>query len=260
MIHSETLDIFNEVPQDRDIIAQRAKKQLDLTVDLLFAGSRLDRKIQQLDNVARAVMDCAVDGDVIVDFCSGGGHLGIVLAHLLPRCRVIMVDNKEESVRQARRRAAQLALPNMELIQSNLDYFKGRFNIGVALHACGVATDLVLHSCLSKRASFVLCPCCYGNLALDVPITYPQSRWLMERFITQSDFSILARVADHPTDRLTGRMCMAVVDLDRIAAAAQRGYKVVLKKLQPDSCTPKHNLLIGRALHSSDKHQSELQL
>ena len=248
------------MPQDRDIIAQRAKKQLDLTVDLLFAGSRLDRKIQQLDNVARAVMDCAVDGDVIVDFCSGGGHLGIVLAHLLPRCRVIMVDNKEESVRQARRRAAQLALPNMELIQSNLDYFKGRFNIGVALHACGVATDLVLHSCLSKRASFVLCPCCYGNLALDVPITYPQSRWLMERFITQSDFSILARVADHPTDRLTGRMCMAVVDLDRIAAAAQRGYKVVLKKLQPDSCTPKHNLLIGRALHSSDKHQSELQL
>jgi hypothetical protein len=69
-------------------------------------------------------MDCAVDGDGIVDFCSGGGHLGIVSAHLLPRCRVIMVDNKEESVCLARRRAVQLALPNMELIQSNLDYLR----------------------------------------------------------------------------------------------------------------------------------------
>lgn len=48
-----------------------------------YPGSRLERKIQQLDNVGRAVMECAVDGDVIVDFCSGGGHLGLVLAQVL---------------------------------------------------------------------------------------------------------------------------------------------------------------------------------
>nr|SVE75751.1 EOG090X0615 [Daphnia hispanica] len=75
-------------------------------------GSRLDRKIQQLDGMATAVIEAVSEGDVIVDFCSGGGHLGIILAHLLPHCHVIMVDNKEESVRNARRRVAQLKLNN----------------------------------------------------------------------------------------------------------------------------------------------------
>nr|SVE72933.1 EOG090X0615 [Ceriodaphnia reticulata] len=105
-------------------------------------GSRLDRKIQQLDGMAAAVIDTVSEGDVVVDFCSGGGHLGILLAYLLPRCHLIMVDNKEESVRHARSRVALLKLTNVTIIQSNLDYFRGRFDLGIALHACGVATDL----------------------------------------------------------------------------------------------------------------------
>ena len=209
----------------------------------MLLGSRLERKIEQLDNMVAAVMDSVAEGDTIVDFCSGGGHLGIVLAHLLPRCRVVMVDNKEESVRQARIRVAQLKYPNVSLIQSNLDYFNGSFDLGVALHACGVATDLVLQACLSNRASFVLCPCCYGNLALELPVQYPQSRLYRERSILSPDFAHLARGADHVT--AIGRLCMAAVDLDRIARANEEGYRVSLKKLKPDSCTPKHDLIIG---------------
>ena len=38
---------------------------------------------------------------VVVDFCSGGGHLGILVAHLLPRATVCLVENKEESLRRA---------------------------------------------------------------------------------------------------------------------------------------------------------------
>jgi hypothetical protein len=30
-----------------------------------------------------------------------------------------------------------------KLFQGNMDYFSGKFDIGVSLHACGVATDLV---------------------------------------------------------------------------------------------------------------------
>ena len=39
----------------------------------------MERKIQQLDGMAAAVIDSCSLGDVIVDFCSGGGHLGIVV-------------------------------------------------------------------------------------------------------------------------------------------------------------------------------------
>lgn len=194
--------------------------------------------------MATAVIDAVKEGDVIVDFCSGGGHLGIVLAYLLPHCLVVMVDNKEESVRNARRRVAQLKLNNVTIIQSNLDYFRGRFDLGVALHACGVATDLVLHTCLAQRAAFVICPCCYGNLAHpDLPVRYPQSELYCNRSIPTDDFSILARMADHITP--SGRLAMAAVDLDRLARASQDNYLVYLKKLKPDLCSPKHDLLIG---------------
>ena len=154
-----------------------------------------------------------------------------------------MVDNKEASIGQARRRLAELNLPNATLVQSNLDYFIRNFDLGVALHACGVATDLVLDKCRASRAAFVLCPCCYGNLALDMPVSYPRSRLFCLRGITSNDHSVLARLADHVT--ATGRSAMATVDLDRAAVALEDGYRVTLTKLKPDSCSPKHDLLIG---------------
>ena len=154
-----------------------------------------------------------------------------------------MVDNKEASIGQARRRLAELNLPNATLVQSNLDYFIRNFDLGVALHACGVATDLVLDKCRASRAAFVLCPCCYGNLALDMPVSYPRSRLFCQRGITSNDHSVLARLADHVT--ATGRSAMATVDLDRCCCALEDGYRVTLTKLKPDSCSPKHDLLIG---------------
>ena len=56
---------------------------------------RLDRKCEQLENLALAVKNMACPGQVIVDFCSGGGHLGIVLAYLLPDVIVYLVENKQ---------------------------------------------------------------------------------------------------------------------------------------------------------------------
>ena len=61
------------------------------------------------------------------------------------------------------------------ILQCNLDYFCGSFNLGMALHACGVATDLVLQRCLSVNASFVVCPCCYGSIHNTHTVQYPLS-------------------------------------------------------------------------------------
>ena len=40
-------------------------------------------------------------------------------------------------------RVARLGLTNCRFFQGNMDYFLGKFDVGVSLHACGVATDLV---------------------------------------------------------------------------------------------------------------------
>ena len=58
----------------------------------------------------------------------------------------------------------------------NLDYFTGSFDIGVSVHACGVATDLVLKMCLDNRADFVSCPCCYGKVQENHVLSYPRSQ------------------------------------------------------------------------------------
>ena len=51
---------------------------------------------------------------------------------------------------------------------------RGVFNVGVALHACGVATDMVLRHCMEANSSFVISPCCYGRIKNTHSITYPQ--------------------------------------------------------------------------------------
>jgi len=44
----------------------------------------------------------------VVDFCSGGGHLAILLAHLMPEADVYLVENKEDSLRRAAARIREL--------------------------------------------------------------------------------------------------------------------------------------------------------
>jgi len=55
---------------------------------------RAARKLHQLENIAAAVKECvsarsvASESGVIVDFCSGGGHVGILFAYLFPHYKV----------------------------------------------------------------------------------------------------------------------------------------------------------------------------
>ena len=108
-----------------------------------MSGERANRKEGQLKNLAHPVVKIAKDNDVIVDFCSGGGHVGLALAALLPRCEIVLVENKEESLKRARRRVRDGNFTNVTLVQSNLSQWNSHFDIGLALHACGSATDQV---------------------------------------------------------------------------------------------------------------------
>lgn len=44
----------------------------------------------------------------------------------------------------------------------------------VALHACGVATDMVMEHCVQAGAAFVISPCCYGFIQNAVNFTFPK--------------------------------------------------------------------------------------
>lgn len=70
-------------------------------------------------------------------------------------------------------------------LQCNLDYFTGSFDIGISLHACGVATDLVIQQCIKKQASFVCCPCCYGNIQDTHLLNYPLSKKFQDTILSK---------------------------------------------------------------------------
>lgn len=208
---------------------------------------RIIRKSQQLKNLTLPVLEIAKEGDLIVDFCSGSGHLGILIAYLLPKCTVILLENKEQSLIRARLRVHEMGLKNVYFFQCNLDFFIGKFDIGIALHACGIASDLVLDKCLKANAKFVLCPCCYGSLHATDRLVYPRSSKFSHIPIDQ--YLCIGHAADqtheeHPL-AVRGARCMALIDSDRGRLAEEFGYKVTLSRLKPLTCTPKNNLLIG---------------
>ncbi|XP_078222872.1 glutathione S-transferase C-terminal domain-containing protein isoform X6 [Callithrix jacchus] len=172
-----------------------------------MSGDRALRKQQQLNNLVYVVTNQAKPGDRIVDFCSGGGHVGIVLAHMLPSCQV-------------------------------------------ALHACGVATDMVIEHCIKTRASFVTCPCCYGFIQNTSKFNFPKSEQF-KKTLSYKEHMILCRFADQtaaqlpPQRRLIGKQCMCLVDLDRARAAEECGYSVQVISMEPESCSPKNNMIVG---------------
>ncbi|EDW64821.1 glutathione S-transferase C-terminal domain-containing protein homolog [Drosophila virilis] len=223
-------------------------------------AERLERKRQQLENMANAVVSLAQPGDRIVDFCSGTGHLAILLALKLPQCTVIVLENKAFSLAHAQKRAAELKLNNCVFYQCNIDYFMGRFDIGASLHACGTATDIVLQQCQRVNACFVCCPCCYGSLQPMPHIAYPLSARFREVLDTR-DYLYIAHTADQahelgtsnckPETTLQGLHCMCIVDTDRKLQAEEAGYQVILTRLKPEQCTPKNHLLVGRYVRRS---------
>ena len=49
---------------------------------------RSQRKREQIENMISSILPLIKPKDRIVEFCAGGGHLGIVLAYRFPDCQV----------------------------------------------------------------------------------------------------------------------------------------------------------------------------
>ncbi|XP_044045720.1 glutathione S-transferase C-terminal domain-containing protein isoform X2 [Siniperca chuatsi] len=84
--------------------------------------------------------------------------------------------------------------------------------------------------------------------------------------LPQEEHMILCRFADQtavqlpPERRLIGKQCMGLVDLDRLWAAETHGYLVRVMTMEPESCSPKNNMLVGRPLQKSGLEVSASQL
>ncbi|XP_055383768.1 glutathione S-transferase C-terminal domain-containing protein homolog [Condylostylus longicornis] len=207
-------------------------------------NNRLQRKKEQLKCIVDIVMSLAKKNETIVDFCCGSGHLGIILAALLPDCRIIFLESKQFSLLAIKERAMRLNLKNCLFYQSNIDYFVGKFDFGISLHGCGTATDIVLHKCLQKRAKFICCPCCYGSIDPMPHISYPLSK-TYKNIISEREYLYLTHAADLTINLENDIHYMDVIDTDRKLFIMEANYECMLSRLIPENCTPKNRLIIG---------------
>ena len=110
-----------------------------------------------------------------------------------------------------------------------------------------------------SRASFVVCPCCYGSINDIQSVSYPRSKKFREK-IAVKDYLILSRSSDMTTwdEKSTncrlGQSSMALVDLDRCSFMEEHGYETSLRIMMPKSCSPKNHLLIGAWTHSESEN------
>lgn len=83
--------------------------------------------------------------------------------------------------------------------------FDQSFQIGIALHACGNATDYAQLKAMQQNATYLLSPCCVGKLKHSVDeiekeeqkmeLKHPRSNW-MSNCISVEEFCLLAKAAD----------------------------------------------------------------
>ena len=143
----------------------------------------------------------------------------------------------------------------------------GTFDVAIAMHACGNASDYAQAAAIRCGASYVMAPCCVGKLkqstsvddssegaapvggALDESrsLTHPRSK-AMRLSCTHQEFLELASFADHEaaaSSGAVGSLCKSLVEHDRASYARERGWTALAGRMEPESCSAKCDVLVG---------------
>lgn len=89
-------------------------------------------------------------------------------AHTIIRmviCLVAGVEMKAAACAILRHRISLAGLTNVSVFCDMIERFAQPYDVALALHACGNATDVVLISASQQRAAYVVSPCCVGRWA-----------------------------------------------------------------------------------------------
>ena len=173
-----------------------------------------------------------IEGELrICDLCCGKSYLSFALYHyfaVVKGRKVLMtgVDLKPDVVDYCNRVCECLGFSGLEFICGDAIKYETETSpsLVVSLHACDVATDIVLHRATGWGAKVILStPCCHHELA------------------NKLNCAELGFVSAYPM--LKRKMCDALTDAMRLAFLRSRGYAVSAAELVDPDDTPKNVLL-----------------
>ena len=178
----------------------------------------------------------------ICDLCCGKSYLSFAVYHYFSNVlgmRVSMtgVDLKSDVVEYCNKVAKALHFDGLEFICGDVGKYdcEQKPQLVISLHACDIATDLVLERALAFGARVILAtPCCHHELNHTL------------------NCKELSFIAEH--SMLRQKLCDAATDALRLKLLESRGFDVAaLELIDPDE-TPKNIML--RAIYNEKKPQT----
>ena len=193
-------------------------------------------KFRQINKFLEHIRDVypklPVDGVITVyDLCCGKSYLSFAVYHYLTAIMgrevyMLGIDLKRDVILWCEGLARELGYSGMHFAVCDVTKTPSdrRPDMVISLHACDVATDIVIDTAIRLDAEVILStPCCHN---------YLNSR------ISAGE---LAFVTEHP--HLSGKLCEAITDALRAMRLQAAGYSVTVPELTDPENTPKNTLL-----------------
>ena len=181
----------------------------------------------------------------IYDLCCGKSYLSFAVYHYFKNVlkmdvNMICVDLKKDVIEYCSETAARLGFDGMELVCDDINAYEMKLkpHLVISLHACDIATDIVLNKASQNGADVILStPCCHHELNHTL------------------NCKTLDFVARH--SMLRQKMCDALTDSLRLMKLESEGYSVLALELIDPEDTPKNILL--RAIKKKNPNPEECQ-
>lgn len=195
-------------------------------------------KFRQINRFLELVRDCvpalpSTGALRICDLCCGKSYLSFAVYHYFAnilgrQVRMTGVDLKPDVIAYCQDIARRLGFEGLEFLCGDVSRYdtEAPVDLVVSLHACDIATDLVLERAVAWQARVILStPCCHHELN------------------HQIHCAPLAFITEH--SMLRQKLCDAATDALRLKYLEAHGYKTVALELIDPEETPKNIMLRG---------------
>lgn len=190
---------------------------------------QINRFLEHIENVYKELP--ANEKIVIYDLCCGKSYLSFAVYYYLTAVKkrdifLLGIDLKRDVIEWCDSLAKKLSYHGMQFVCDDILNTPKDLSpdMVISLHACDIATDIVLNRAAQLGARVILStPCCH--------------KYLNNKIKNES----LSFVTDYP--QLSNKLCEALTDSIRLARLASFGYKVSALELTDPENTPKNTLL-----------------
>ena len=190
---------------------------------------QINRFLEHIENIYKEITH---DEKILIyDLCCGKSYLSFAVYYYLTNVKgrdveLLGIDLKRDVINWCDSVAKELGYVGMKFICDNVTNTPKDItpDMVISLHACDIATDIVINCALNLKTKIILStPCCH--------------KYLNDK-ITAAELSF---VTDYP--QLRNKLCESITDAIRLARISSYGYKVSALELTDPENTPKNTLL-----------------